>query len=137
MATRTHHPFRPIRILVVEPNEPDARWLDILLTESGIRATTLHYSTGVRALQACRDGTAAEIDIVVAAEVLPMLTLEEFVQALRSLNMTVPIVVLGERLQPFPCQAVDHVRLTKPLSTDDLQTLWRIVMSRYSQQRVA
>ncbi len=138
MAQKTHK-GRPLQFLLVEPNEPDSRWFDIVLDESHLPATTVHSSTCIRALEAWRECRLPAIDAVVVSERLPMLTIEEFVNAARTLDSDVPIVVLGDQLPLFQPLTSDYERFTKPLSEHDIERLWCIARQRFlrTRQRVA
>ena len=98
----------------------------MLVRHTGVEAVITRYSTGMAALKLwTRFGLAAAIDVIVVADVLPMLTTEEFVNGARAVYPDVRIFVAGEylcagALPPIPTSIQ---RLTKPLSPEDLLSL--------------
>jgi DNA-binding NtrC family response regulator len=117
---------RVIRIAVVEPNEADAYWFDLLL--KGIRAEVelIHYSTGVNALKALAESGHSAIDLVLVSDVLPMLSLQEFVDAVQNVYPHVPVVVAGERTTLLSkLQICKNEFYVKPLSSHDIRQMMR------------
>ena len=123
------------QILLVEPNRPDAHWLEIMLEEARVPRVIFYYSTGMAALAAYGAGKLVPIDGIVVAERLPMLTTQEFVDGVRAVNDDVPIVVLGESLSPFLQLPSGCVRFAKPLSNKDMQSFWHVVSRRHLQRQ--
>jgi hypothetical protein len=64
-----------------------------------------------------------QIDLIIVTDVLPMRTLQEFVDDAISLYPGIPIFAVGEQLQISACPDEIIDRYTKPLSQDDLRTI--------------
>ena len=111
-----------LQIAVVEPYEPDAHWISLLLKEIELPAQVITYATDAEALDAWERSRLA-IDLIIVTDVLPMRTLQEFVDAAISLYPGIPIVSVGEPLQVSACPDEIIDRYTKPLSRDDLRTI--------------
>ena len=113
---------QPLRIALIEPTESDARWFEMLVCDTGLEAVTTRYPTGMAALKVWTLGLAGATDVIVVADVLPMLSTEEFVNAARAVYPDVRIFVAGEclyagTLSPLPTGVQ---RLMKPLSPEDM-----------------
>jgi hypothetical protein len=115
-----------LHIVLIEPNEPDARWFEMLLNESPFVAVMTRYATDVAALDVwTRLGRATKIDLIVMADILPMLTTQEFVDSATAIYPGVRIVVAREylgddTLLPSPSGLP---WLNKPLSAEDIERL--------------
>ena len=95
--------------------------------EARVQVELIHYSTGMHALKEFAEGRNSAIDLVVVADVLPMLPLQEFVDAVQKLHPGVHVVVAGERTRlPSKLQVRKSEFYVKPLSPHDLRSLLMI-----------
>src|SRR4051812_23557735 len=104
------------RVALVEPNDADAYWFQLLLTEENISAEVTRYSTGISALRDWTDRGQCACDVIVVSEVLPMLDVDEFLNSVRTLNPQVRIVLVGEAVRVRGPEAQEVDRYVKPLS---------------------
>src|SRR3954462_12506674 len=82
---------RSSRIALVEPSKGDAQWFREMLAEAGLDAMVTRYETGVAAVDEwCADGFCA-FDVVVTADVLPMLDVRTVVDTAQTLNPDVNV----------------------------------------------
>ena len=123
MACTTKH-SPAVRIALIEPSQADAHWFRLIVAEAGVPADICEYRTGVSALNTSTRVTTPAIDLIVVADVLPMLTLAEFVTTARRVQLAKHIVVTGERewlLKSVEFEALDCY--PKPLSVDDIKDM--------------
>ena len=114
----------PVRIALIEPSEPDARWFEIVVDETRLPASIMRYRTGAAALQAWSQ-LAPSVDLIVMPDRLPMLTVQEFVDRAKELCPDVRIVIAGERLRDDRASSLPAgvQWFTKPLSCHDIALL--------------
>jgi hypothetical protein len=114
---------QPIRIVIIEPNLADLHWFRLCAKEAGVAVEVIHYSTGISALEEWTHKSDSTIDLIVVADVLPMLTVQELIDAARIIHPAVPVAVVGEQTH-LPMQVVDGVeRYSKPLSAPECRQL--------------
>ena len=106
------------------------------MDEAGICASVVRYATGGQALQAWERVRPAW-DVIVIADVLPMLTPQEFINAARTVCPEVPVVIAGEMLQPAPLLLSGVHQIAKPVSTAEVRTVQRMFSGRRSRVRRA
>src|SRR4051794_13508125 len=107
---------QPIRIALIEPNRADVHWFCQSAKEAGLDAEVIHFSTGITALDEWTHRGDCTADLIVVADVLPMLTAQDFIDTARALRPDIRVVITGERT-PVPMQVDGDVeRYTKPLS---------------------
>jgi hypothetical protein len=129
---------RPLRIALIEPNEPDARWFQMIIPEIPMHVATTCYPTGIAALEVwARPGKAAPIDLIVMPDVLPMLTTQEFVDRAKPLYPDAAFVIAGECLRHDELRLVSPIPagipvLTKPLSPEDITCLLTGMLTKSS-----
>lgn len=100
---------QPIRIVHIEPNEADAKWLDITLRECGVPYELHTFSTVVEAAPQLRADDQFRCDLLVVNCRLPFLELREAVSTLRAIP-----VIAGARL------AITMVSAHERLVSDDV-----------------
>lgn len=113
-----------VQIAIVEPYEPDAHWISLLLEEIDLSAHVIRYATDAHALDEWGRSRPA-IDLIIVTDVLPMRTLQEFVDAALTLYPGIPIIAVGEAVEISACPDVIIGRYRKPLSPDDLRSIYR------------
>jgi hypothetical protein len=106
-----------------------------MLAEAGVSATVIRYPTGIAALQTWREHPSGQPEIIVVADLLPMLTLADFVDAARTIHRDVPLIVAGEPLIHERLLIPDVPCLRKPLSNADARLLQQAALRRRTHQR--
>jgi hypothetical protein len=114
--------LQPIRVVIIEPNAADVHWFRLCAKAAGVAVEVIHYSTGISALKDWKRKADFPPDLIVVADVLPMLTLQEFIDAARAVHPAVSIAVIGEQT-PVPVDVDGVERYTKPLSAFDIHKL--------------
>jgi CheY-like chemotaxis protein len=118
---------RRIRILLIEPNPADVRWLEIVLDEARFSYELLRFSSAVQALAALRADEDLRVDVVILAFGLPFLAASEAIARLRALPQfaMVPIAVAVEDEHEIArVQGATHV-LVKPIDAEQLHRTLR------------
>jgi CheY-like chemotaxis protein len=93
--------------------------------ESTLPVEVTRFETGIQALLTWeRSGRA--YDCIIAADVLPMLDLEEFTNAAARFHPGVPIIVAEEPSPLYARQQACHDRFVKPLSAGDLYRICKM-----------
>lgn len=64
---------RRLRIVLIEPNPSDVRWLEIVLNDVGISHHIVRFSSAVQALSTIEPDEELTADLVVMAYGLPFL----------------------------------------------------------------
>ena len=115
---------QPVRIALIEPNEPDARWFEMVVDETGFPAIIMRYRNGAAALHAWSE-LAPPIDMIVMPDLLPLLTVQEFVDRAKAFYPDVRIVIAGERLRDDTLASIPAglELFTKPFSSHDIACL--------------
>jgi hypothetical protein len=111
-----------IRAALIEPCGADAYWFNLMAKESGCLMAVTQYSTGLGALTEWKTGLSA-FDLIVAPDVLPMLTIEEFIQSSRSLHPNAIIVVVRGGAPVLSSEAAGDASYPKPLTVDAIREM--------------
>jgi hypothetical protein len=113
---------RPIRTALVEPCGGDTRWFDLMAKESRCPIEVAHHPTGLSALNEWKRVPLA-IDLLVVADLLPMLTINEFIQGARSLHPFATIVVARGGISVPAVEIVADASYPKPLSVEAIRDM--------------
>src|SRR6187401_2173170 len=97
MLYRNEPNSRVIRVALIEPNEADAYWFGLVARQSKSSIEISHYPTGMVALKEWLQTGESNFDLLINADVLPMLSLREFVDAAKVFQPAAQIVITGER----------------------------------------
>jgi hypothetical protein len=116
-----------IRIALIEPSAADAYWFRLVIEEVQGFVELIHYATDLSALDDWRKSSSAAVDIVVVADILPMLTADEFIDVATRLQPYASMVIVGEQTLPPGSQIPGHECYTKPMSCLDIQ---RMIINR-------
>lgn len=111
---------RAIRIALIEPNEADAYWFYLITRQAKCRVDIRHYPTGMTALKEWEKGGQSDFDLVVVADLLPMLSLREFVEAAQDFQPHAEVVVTGEVTTAPELRLDGYSFCPKPLCIQDL-----------------
>jgi hypothetical protein len=120
MLYRNEPNSRVIRVALIEPNEADAYWFGLVARQSESRIEVSHYPTGMVALREWRQIGHSNFDLLIVADVLPMLSLREFVDAAKVFQPAAQIIVTGERDTASALGLAEYDFCAKPISVTDL-----------------
>jgi CheY-like chemotaxis protein len=113
---------RRLKLLVIEPNPADLRWLEIALDDAGVSHELLHFDSAVQAVTTLRTDSDVRVDLVLMEFGLPFLTPTEAVARLRALPQfaTVPIVIaIADEREKRDVYGTPHF-VMKPIEADQL-----------------
>ncbi len=113
---------KSLQIAIVDPSQADANWLKLVAEEIDPRTELTDYRTGIAALQAWKRQQPLALDLIVVADILPMLSLKEFLDQAMTTCPGVPFVIAAEPISSIP-HAVNLPVYLKPLSTDEVQDM--------------
>lgn len=119
MADVSHH---RLKILLIEPNAADARWLDIALGEAAVPHDILKFSSEAQAFSTLQGDQDVTLDLIVIEYRLPFLTPTEAIARLRSFPQlaTVPIAVaVTDEAEIREVHGTPHF-LMKPIDPEQL-----------------
>src|SRR4051812_2161867 len=85
------------RIALIEPNEADAYWFNMVLPDAQVSAEVVRYPSGIAALREWTERGGCQYDIIIVSDVLPMLSIDSFLQSTHSLNRHGRVVLVGEK----------------------------------------
>jgi hypothetical protein len=122
MPLRNSWNSRAIRTALVEPCGADAYWFNLMAEESGCTLAVTQYSTGLGALTEWKRVSSA-FDLIVVPDILPMLTVEEFIQIARSLHPYAMIVVVRGGASVLSSEAAGYASYPKPLTVDAIREM--------------
>ncbi len=111
---------RAIRVALIEPNKADAYWFRLIARQTESRIEVSHYPTGMVALREWRKSGESDFDLLIIADVLPMLSLREFIDAAKVFQPAAKVVITGEMDTAAALTLADFLFCAKPLSMKDL-----------------
>src|SRR6476646_9776518 len=111
---------RAIGIVVIELNIADAYWFGLVARQAQSSIEVSHYPTGMVALREWRKGGESDFDLLIVADLLPMLSLREFLDAAKVLQPAAKVVITGEMETAAALTLADFLFCAKPLSMRDL-----------------
>ena len=108
-----------IRVALIEPNKADAYWFGLVARQAQSSIEVSHYPTGMVALREWRKGGESDFDLLIVADVLPMLSLREFIDAAKVFQPAAKVVITGEIETAAALTLADFFFCAKPLSMKD------------------
>ena len=112
-----------IRVALVEPNDADVCWFNLIVKEAKWPVETTHYKTALSALNEWSVSEHSSFDVIVVADLLPILTVEEFISQARVSQPEAKIVVATEPISVRWLQKHSYACYPKPLSVADIREL--------------
>lgn len=116
---------KPLAIVLIEPNPPDARWFELILEECGFPSHLTHFSSGRLAVQGLPE--MAPPGLIVIESRLPILSLAEAMEQIRNIPdfCDVPIAVtvddFHQQAEALRCGAIRC--LIEPLDVEQVRSL--------------
>ena len=111
-----------MKILLIEPNPADARWLSIVLEESDYDCEVLTFNSSVQALAILRPQVDLCADLVIVNYNLPFIEVDEAIKRLSAIPClaNVPFAVtISQSFERARVTATDLI-LQKPLTEEQL-----------------
>jgi hypothetical protein len=122
MPLRESNDSRAIRVALVEPNDADVRWFSLIVEELKWPVEMTRYTTGLSALKQWSGGTThVSFDLIVVTDLLPLLTLDEFIAGARVSQPEAKIIAATEPTSLRWLQSQSYACYPKPLSVTDVR----------------